>query len=117
MRADAARCNELKHMIADRADEIDIAAGGAREDCDPYDQGTPSTQQAVDFARLATGKATPADLYVDRWLSSSTYGERSKADARMAIGQFKTWCGTAQQGFFIEVITDRNASEHLCSGQ
>jgi integrase len=110
VRADAARRNELKHEIADRAEEIDIAAGGAREDYDPYDQGTPATQQAADFARLATGKATPADLYVDRWLSSSTYGERSKADARMAIGQFKTWCGTAQQGFFIEAITDRIAS-------
>lgn len=110
VRADSVRRNELKHEIADRAEEIDIAAGGVREDYDPYDQATPATQQATDFARLATGKATPADLYVDRWLASSTYGERSKADARMAIGQFKTWCGSAQQGFFIEVITDRVAS-------
>ncbi|XIA67891.1 DUF6538 domain-containing protein [Bradyrhizobium sp. TZ2] len=111
VRADAARRNEMKYEITDRAEEIDLAAGGSREDYDPYDEGTPATQRATDFARLATGKATPADIYVDRWLSSSTYGERTKADARMAIGQFKSWCEKSHQGFFIEIITDRIASD------
>lgn len=110
VRADAARRNELKHEIADRAEEIDLAAGAPREDYDPFDEGTPASRQATDFARLATGKATPADIYVDRWLSSSTYGERTKADARMAIGQFRSWCEKSDQGFFIESITDRVAS-------
>lgn len=113
VRADAARRNQLMDEITDRAEEIDLAGGGAgaRDDYDPLDdERATAIKPAVDFAQLATGKATPADIYLERWLSSSTYSDRTKADARTAMSQFKAWCEKVSQAFFIETTSDRIAS-------
>lgn len=113
VRADAARRSQLLDEITDRAEEIDLAGGGigARDDYDPLDyERIPAIKPAVDFVQLATGKATPADTYLERWLSSSTYSDRTKADARTAMSQFKAWCEKVSQAFFIETTTDRVAS-------
>ncbi|MCK1491964.1 hypothetical protein IVB14_16420 [Bradyrhizobium sp. 180] len=39
------------------------------------------------------------------------YSERTKADARTALAQFKDWCTKTSQGFFIETTTDRVAAD------
>jgi integrase len=99
--------------LGDRAAEIDLAHGGAgaRDDHDPFEfEKAAPVKQSRDFALLASGKATPADLYLERWLASSTYSERTKADARTAMSQFKSWCEKVSQGFFIETTSDRIAS-------
>jgi site-specific recombinase XerD len=113
IRAEPARRDDLLYEIADRAEEIDIVQGGtgARDDHDPFEfERAPPVKQSRDFALLASGKATPADLYLERWLASSTYSERTKADARTAMSQFKEWCEKVSQAFFIETTTDRIAS-------
>lgn len=92
VRADAARRNDLMYQITDRAEEIDLAAGGARDEYHPFEEPRAATKQATAFVQLASAKVTPADLYVERWLAASTYSERTKADARTALAQFKDWC-------------------------
>lgn len=111
VRADASRRNDLMYQITDRAEEIDLAAGGTREDYDPYGEPQPATKAATQFVQVATASVTPADLYIERWLAASTYSERTKADARTALAQFKDWCANASQGFFIETTTDRVAAD------
>ncbi|MCK1511366.1 tyrosine-type recombinase/integrase [Bradyrhizobium sp. 190] len=111
VRADAARRNDLMYQITDRAEEIDLAAGGTRDDYEPFEDPRAASKRATEFVQLAAAKATPADLYVERWLSASTYSERTKADARTALAQFKEWCTKASQGFFIETTTDRVAAD------
>lgn len=113
VRAEPARRDDLMYEIADRAAEIDLSNGGAgaRDDHDPFEfDKAPPVKPSRDFAMLASGKATPADLYIERWLSSSTYSERTKADARTAMSQFKAWCEKVSQAFFIETTSDRIAS-------
>jgi integrase len=113
IRADAPKRNELVFPIIERAEQIDLAAGGtgSNSDHDPFDEPTPATNAASDFVRLATGQATPTDAYVERWLAASDYSERTKADARTAMRQFLDWARKAQQGVFIEAVTDRVASD------
>lgn len=111
VRADAERRNDLMYQITDRAEEIDLAAGGTRDDYDPFGEPRAASKQATDFVQLASAKVTPADLYIERWLAASTYSERTKADARTALAQFKDWCTKAGQGFFIETTTDRVAAD------
>ncbi|GLR92645.1 hypothetical protein GCM10007858_02650 [Bradyrhizobium liaoningense] len=89
VRADAARRNDLMYQITDRAEEIDLAAGGSRDDYHPFEEPRTATKQATEFVQLASAKVTPADLYIERWLAASTYSERTKADARTALAQFK----------------------------
>jgi integrase len=111
-RASAERRDELLYEITDRAEEIDLANGGTRTeylDHDTFHQEVAS--QATNFAKLATGQATPLDLYVDRWLASSGYTDRTKADARTAIEQFKAWGSNTARSFFIETVTDSVASD------
>jgi hypothetical protein len=112
VRASAERRDDLLYEITDRAEQIDVANGGSRteytgEDLDVEE----ATKKASDFAKLATGRATPLDLYVDRWLASSGYSERTKADARTALAQFKSWSSASGRNFFIETVTDRVASD------
>lgn len=111
VRADAARRNDLMYQITDQAEEIDLAAGGSRDDYRPFEEPGAATKKATEFVQLASAKVTPADLYIERWLAASTYSERTKADARTALEQFKDWCTKASQGFFIETTTDRVATD------
>ncbi|MDA9512142.1 hypothetical protein XI04_03530 [Bradyrhizobium sp. CCBAU 11430] len=60
------------YQITDRAKEIDLAAGGTRDDYEPFADPRAATKQAIDFFQLASAKVTPADLYVERWLAAST---------------------------------------------
>ncbi|WOH55857.1 DUF6538 domain-containing protein [Bradyrhizobium sp. BWC-3-1] len=57
VRADAARRNDLMYQITDRAEEIDLAAGGIREDYAPFGEPRAATKQATEFIQLASAKA------------------------------------------------------------
>jgi integrase len=112
VRASAERRDDLLYEITDRVEQIDLANGGSRTEYTGEDSDLEeANKKASDFAKLATGRATPLDLYVDRWLASSGYSERTKADARTALAQFKSWCSASGRNFFIETVTDRVASD------
>src|SRR5690606_36733766 len=64
--------------------------------------GRAGEEQAEAFFDLATGKATPIRTYVERWLDTTTYTERTKADARTAIEQLCGWLKETGRPDFIE---------------
>lgn len=112
-RATAEERDALTYHIVDRAQEIDIGErGAAAEPMSPEDQQLDEpSQRASDFVKLATGKATPLAAYEDRWLAASNYTDRTKADARVALRQFASWCVRANRNVFIEAVDDRVASD------
>lgn len=79
------------------------------------DTGNPEDDEAMAEAKafydLATGQATPLDTYLDRWLAASGYTERTKADARTAMEQFRRWCLDNKRPAFIEKVSDRVAAD------
>lgn len=117
LREDFTRANDgerdgLMYYIEDRAQQIDRAerGNGDTTSTEEQDLDVPS-QKASNYFKLATGKATPFDTYIERWLTSSGYTDRTKADARTAMEQFKTWCLQAGHSGFIESVDDRLASD------
>lgn len=111
-RAGAKQRDDIMFDIVERAEQIDRADGtSSRHEGDGDPDGVRS--RAAEFAKVASGQATPVDYYVERWLLASGYSERTKADARTALAQFKAWC--SDQGrtstTFIETVTDRVASD------
>ncbi|WP_347341382.1 tyrosine-type recombinase/integrase [Bradyrhizobium pachyrhizi] len=107
-RASAARRDDILYAIVERAEQIDRAEARRPGDGEGKDA---SSKAAVDFANLASGRATPVDHYMERWLAASDYSERTKADARTAIAQFKAWTSKTERNLFIETVTDRDASD------
>ncbi|NOJ40923.1 tyrosine-type recombinase/integrase [Bradyrhizobium australiense] len=111
-KASAQRRDDIMYAIVERAEQIDrqegVPSSQAEEEAE---EGTSS--RGAEFAKIASGRATPVDFYVERWLAASGYSERTKADARTALAQFKAWCsdtgGTSTT--FIETVTDRIASD------
>jgi len=93
--------------IADRAAEIQYSQRPVSND--PDDE--PPADEAKAFFDLATGKATPIDAYLDRWLDASGYQERTKADARTVVRQLQEWCLAEKRRAFIETVDDRLASD------
>ncbi len=112
-RANDKERDDLMYHIADRAQQIDIGEGGAIEQPRSPEEELldVASEKASDFVRLATGKATPLLTYEDRWLASSGYTERTKADARSALKQFRDWSIREKRSAFIETVDDRMASD------
>lgn len=112
-RANDSGRDDLMYYIADRAQEIDIKERGSIEgprSPEERELDVPSAK-ASDFVGLATGKATPLLTYEDRWLAASEYTERTKADARGALKQFRDWSEREKRSAFIEMVDDRMASD------
>jgi integrase len=112
-RADDKERDDLMYYITDRAEQIDIRERGAIEEprsLEEQDRDVPS-QKASDFVRLATGKATPLLTYEDRWLASSGYTDRTKADARSALRHFRDWSIREKRSAFTETVDDLMASD------
>ncbi|MEK9279879.1 tyrosine-type recombinase/integrase [Bradyrhizobium sp. ISRA442] len=114
-KASAAQRDDLMFAIVERAEQIERAEGsrprGQPESGDLEEAGR--TSRAAEFAKVASGQATPVDYYVERWLAASGYSERTKADARTALTQFKDWCSDTGRTSttFVETVTDRTASD------
>ena len=98
---------DIRDYVTDRAAAIDEAI---RKPSSDEDYREPPATEAVEFAGVALGTMTPIDLYVERWLAATTYTNRTKADARTAIADFKAWSREAASPTTIESITDRVAS-------
>lgn len=106
--------DNLLYEIVNRAEQIE------REDCsdlvpplspeDEDNEEVPS-KRASDFAKLATGKATPLGTYVERWLAAADYSERTSADARTILKELQAWCQATSQSGFIEDVDDKVASD------
>jgi integrase len=105
-RASADRRDEIMYELVERAEQIQASAerlqGGDPEE---------AKSKAAEFAKVASGQATPVDYYTERWLAASGYSERTKADARTALALFKVWCSQMDRSLFIETVTDRIASD------
>ncbi|WP_225160643.1 tyrosine-type recombinase/integrase [Bradyrhizobium sp. BRP56] len=111
-RVSAERRDDILYAIVERAEQIDRAQGKPDERRDGGGETEDaSSKAAVDFAKLASGRATPVDHYIERWLAASDYSERTKADARTAMAQFKAWTSKTERNLFIETVTDRDASD------
>lgn len=95
--------------IVERAQEL--AHRPAATGASPDEGGEDPDGKAQTFYELATGKATPIDTYMERWLAGTTYTERTKADARTAVNQLQHWCDDNNRPAFIERIDDRAASD------
>lgn len=95
--------------IADRAHELHYAGRSSLPEHEEFDDE--QADEAKAFFDLATGRATPLDAYLERWLSGSGYQERTKADARTALQQLQDWCASEKRRAFIESVDDRMASD------
>jgi integrase len=97
----------LDYLI-ERTEAIDFRAGKQGDG--------PVTEEARAFFDLATGKATPISAYVERWLETTTYTARTKADARTAVEQLCAWLKETGRTDFIETIDDRAAADFRDDG-
>ncbi len=88
--------------IIERAEQISHTSG---------EDGGVAKDDARAFFDLAIGKATPIRTYVERWLGTTTYTDRTKADARSAIEHLCGWLKETGRPDFIERIDDRTAAD------
>jgi integrase len=106
---DAEQRDVLLDRIIERTEEINYAI--RRPSTNDPDGDAPGPE-ASGFFDLATGRATPLDTYVDRWLASGTYSDRTKGEARTAIQHFADWCAQASRRAFLETVDDRMAADY-----
>ena len=103
--------DDLLYEIVDRAEQIQREDRSDWEPQSPEDQDEVPSKKASDFAKLATGKATPLSTYIERWLAAARYSERTSADARTILKEFDTWCRAGSHSGFIEDVNDKVASD------
>ncbi len=115
-KASAAQRDEIMYAIVEHAERMDRTDGvpqRGQHEHEHLDEIGSAPSRGAEFAKIATGRATPLDLYIERWLTGSGYSERTKADARTALAQFKAWSSEPGRAgtIFIETVTDRIASD------
>lgn len=112
-KADQKERDDLLYEIVNRAEQIDREDQSVSGALAPSDEGDEdaTSKKATDFAKLATGRATPLNTYVERWLATANYSERTSADARTILREFEAWCRSTSHSGFIEDIDDRTASD------
>lgn len=107
-RASATERDDILYEIVERAEQIE----GEEEATAPRGEDAEARKsRATEFAKIATGRATPINHYLERWLAASDYTERTKADARTALEEFGAWCADTRRSVVIESVTDRVASD------
>jgi hypothetical protein len=110
-RASAQRRDDILFAITERAEEIDRGDSVPLRGEHDEEELEETTSRGSQFAKIASGQATPVDYYLERWLAASSYSERTKADARTAMSQFKLWCSQTDRTIFIETVSDHIASD------
>jgi len=112
-KADHKERDDLLYEIVNRAEQINREDASVSGSLAPSDEGHEdvTSKKATDFAKLATGKATPLNTYVERWLATANYSERTGADARTILREFEAWCRSTTHSGFIEDIDDKTASD------
>ena len=106
---DADERDVLIDRIIERTEEINFAD---RRPSYSDPEGDAPGVQARGFFDLATGKATPLDTYVERWLAGGTYSDRTKGEARTALQCFGDWCAQANRRMFLEAVDGNMAADY-----
>ncbi|MFL9824699.1 tyrosine-type recombinase/integrase [Rhodoplanes sp. SY1] len=98
----------LLDRVIERAEAIDMAI--RRPSLHDHDDEAPA-DKARAFLDLATGRATPLDAFLDRWLNATTYNDKTKQEARQTLQQFADWCAENRRRTFLETVDDRVAAD------
>lgn len=86
----------LEEALSARVDEIASRLG-------------PDT--AMQVHQIATGKADPITLHLDRYLDNSGLTARTKADVRTAIAEFENWLTQTHRPATVQPVDSRAAGE------
>lgn len=66
---------------------------------------------AIQVHQIATGKADPITLHLDRYLDNSGLTDRTKADVRTAVAEFEGWLAQTHQPLTVQAADSRSAGE------
>jgi integrase len=70
------------------------------------------TRQADQFQEIALGLADPVELHVERYLATTTFTDRTKADMRTAVSGLLAWTKSAKKPGTVQKLTSRIAGEY-----
>lgn len=68
-------------------------------------------QAAMQVHQIATGKADPLTLHLDRYLENSGLTARTKADVRTAVTEFEDWLTGSHRPLTVQAVDSRTAGE------
>ena len=70
-----------------------------------------SPDTAAEVYQIATGKADPLTLHLDRYLDNSGLTARTKADVRTAVAEFEDWLTETHRPLAVQAVDSRTAGE------
>lgn len=109
-RSDDAR-EMLREAVGARIDALNYKYAKPRYHPETGEEQEPIAPEALHYAAVASGDAAPLDAYVDRWLSATSYTERTKADARTALADLGAWLKASEKPCIINIVDERLASD------
>lgn len=68
-------------------------------------------ETAMQVHQIATGKADPITLQLDRYLDKSGLTDRTKADVRTAVAEFEGWLTETHRPLTVQAVDSRTAGE------
>lgn len=86
----------LEEALSARVDEIASRLGN---------------ETAMQVHQIATGKADPITLQLDRYLDNSGLTARTKADVRTAVAEFEDWLTGTHRPLTVQAVDSRTAGE------
>jgi len=86
----------LEEALSARVDEIAYRLG---------------PEAAMQVHQIATGKADPLTLHLDRYLHNSSLTDRTKADVRTAVAEFEGWLTDNHRALSVQAVDSRTAGE------
>lgn len=95
-------------LAAPEAQEMLATALSARTEEIATRMGEDAARQ---FQEIATGRADPITLHLDRYLDGSSLSQRTKADVRTAVGELVGWLTDTNRPQTVQSIDSRTAGE------
>ncbi len=102
---DAQEREDLHHAVMAVAEKLNGDLSGSIAD-------EVVASPVASYIDVALGRATPVTLYIDRWLSHTTYTARTKGDARAALRELDQWLKRGGRPATIEGLTRRLAFDY-----
>lgn len=109
-RSDVAR-EMLQEAVGARINALNFKYAKPRFHPETGEEQEPIAPEALHYAAVASGAAAPLDSYVERWLSATSYTDRTKADARTALADLGAWLKASERPCTINIVDERLASD------
>ncbi len=102
----------VKEAINARIEAIYAQYARPHYDPDTGEELEPVAPEALTYSAVVWGEAEELDMYMERWLSGTTYSERTKADARTAVRDLQRWLKEDNRPAYLHKLDDRVASDY-----